>query len=209
MEDITLNITGDGLKDALDRLNEIKGGAEPALMRALNSAGFSLRSIAVKEVVKTFNVSLEFVKLNMSKAKPGRLSVTVGRRGKKWLAKWFPHDPNTMPRQRGGKAVFLRPRRDGTGSRYLDEHHPEGAEHPVGKAFMAHGPRTGEGIFARIGPYRERLTTPRGMSVPEMLNEPDVRSAIQRSGEYALQAAIDKEIQKLLESSRESRGEST
>ena len=212
MDEITLNIAGDGLEEALERLRHIKGGAEEALMRALNAAGSSVRNNAPKEVVKAFDVDKKLIgkRMYVARAKPGNLSVTVGRRGRRWLAKWFAHDPNTMPRKRGGKAVFLRPRRDGTGGRHLDAHHPEGAKHPVSKAFLADLPSDrgsrGSGIYARIGPYRNRLTHARGLSVPEMLSEPDVRSAVERGAEYALQVAVDKEIQKLL---AESRGEGT
>ena len=208
MDEITLNISSAGLEEALERLRHLGDKAEDALIRALNTAGSAVRSSIPKEIVKAFDVNKDIVgkRIYISRAKQGDLSVTVGRRGKRWLAKRFNRDPNTMPRQRGGSPVYLRPRRDGTGGKSLDAHHPTGAEHPVSKAFIAHLPNRGRGIYARIGHYRDRLAVAKGLSVPEMLNEPDVRSAVERSAEYALQVAVDKEIQKLLSESQKNRG---
>ena len=204
MDEMTLNIAADGLEEALERLRHIKGGAEEALMRALNAAGSSVRNNAPKEVVKAFDVNKGAIakRMYLERARPGDLSVTVGRRGKRWLAKWFAHDPNTMPRMRGGKAVFLRPRRDGTGGRLLDAHHPEGETHPVSKAFLADLPVRGRGIYARKRGDRNSLVHVRGLSAPEMLKEPDVSGAVERGARYALQIAINKEVKKLLAESR-------
>ena len=78
------------------------------------------------------------------------------------------------------------------------------AEGKLSKAFMVRNTSgnvtRGSGLYRRIGNHRDRLTLARGLSVPDMLSEYDVRSAVEQRATIRLQQELDREIKTLLKS---------
>ena len=191
---IQIDIDTSGLEKAAEHLKHIQGGAQVAIKAALNTTAYSIRTNAGKEVFRAFAVKSQETatkRMFVKKATESNLTATVERRGPRFFAKDFPFDPNTSPGRRGGKAVFLRPRRDGSGWS-LD------AERNLSKAFVATLPSRGGGIYRRIGNHRNRLTHARGLSVPDMLGDADVRRAVESAASQRLNKEVDIQIRKIL-----------
>jgi|GEM_PF-2506624 len=199
---ITLNIDTKGsIDEALQALRNVRGGAKQAIARALNKTAGTIKDTAAKEVSKAFvNIGEQSVKdgMRVSKATVSNASVTVTRKGPRFQARRFPIVENPSPGVRGSAAAAIRPRRSG-GQMTL------GAEGKLSKAFMVrntHGDVTrGSGLYRRIGNHRDRLTLARGLSVPDMLSEYDVRSAVEERAAARLQLELDREIRTLLNKS--------
>lgn len=196
--EIHFDIDHQGVEDAKQILRHVKDGARTAIQRALNRAATGIKTDGARETSKTFFVDSDTVRSRMvvSKASKTNLSITVSRKGGRFLARNFPRDPNTMPGVKGGKAVFLRPRRDG-GGMYLNADTERGKS-GVSKAFMATTPSRGRSILRRIGKHRDRLTHARGLSVPEMLGDADVTKVIQAGAATRFNKELDHQVNHLL-----------
>ena len=203
---ININIDTSGIDRATEHLQHVKGGAQIAIKKAMNVTVTGIRTDAGRLTPKTFAVDAETVKKRMwvTRATDSSLSAEVGRSGPRFFARNFPRDPNTMPGRRGGKAVFLRPRRDG-GGWFLD------SERNLSKAFVvtnASGNRKdgsprrkmnrGSGIYRRIEGHRSRLVHARGLSVPEMLGDVEVRRAIEANATRRLNTELDRQVALML-----------
>ena len=196
MSEIAINIDSTGIEEAQRLLQNVKGGAQPAIMQALNVTAAGIKTDGSREASKVFYVNRDTVRSRMqvSKATTNNLRIIVSRKGPRFFARRFPHDANTRPGVKGGSPVFLRTRRDGSGVS-LD------AEGKLSKAFVATLPNRGRGIYRRIGPHRDRLTHARGLSVPDMLGAPDVRSVVQEGASKRLRSEIDRQVKLILEKS--------
>jgi len=200
-EAITLNIDTQGsINEALQALRSVKGGAKQAIARAINRTANTVKDAAADEVSRAFvNVGAESVKKGMriSKATASNASATISRKGPRWQARRFPIIENTRPGVRGGEAAAIVPRRS-------DGRMTLGAEGKLSKAFMVRNTSgdvtRGSGLYRRIGNHRDRLTLARGLSVPDMLSEYDVRSAVEERAAAKLQIELEREIQALLKS---------
>jgi len=200
-EAITLNIDTQGsIDEAVHALRSVRGGANNAIARALNRTVGTIKDTAATEVSQTFsNVGADSVESGMrvSRATASKPSVTVTRKSPRWQARRFPTIDNTNPGVRGGAPVGIRPRK--SGSRMMLD-----AEGNQSKAFMVRNINgtvdRGSGVYRRIGNHRDRLTLARGLSVPDMLSEYDVRSAVEERAAARLQLELDREIQTLLKS---------
>jgi len=198
-ESFTLNIDTKGsIDEAVQALRNVRGGAKQAIARALNRTAGEVQTAASEEASQIFTVDKDSVKKRMyvSKATPSNPSVTITRRGPRWQARRFPIIENTNPGVRGGAAAAIVPRRNG-GRMTL------GAEGKLSKAFMVRSTNNnsvsrGSGLYRRIGNYRDRLVLARGLSVPDMLSEHDVRSIVEQRAEARLKLELDREIQELL-----------
>ena len=195
---MNISIDTSGIDRAVEHLRHVKGGVETAVKKAMNTAVIGIKTDAGREASRAFTVDPETVKKRMwvTKATDGNLSAEVGRRGPQLFALNFPRDPNTNPGRRGGKAVFLRPRRDGGG--WFLNADSEVGKSGVSKAFVATLPSRGRGIFRRIGNYRNRLTHARGLSVPEMLGDAEVRRAIETNATRRFNEALDRQVAQIL-----------
>jgi len=191
---LQISIDTSGIDRAKEHLQHIKGGAETAIRAAMNKAATGIKADAGKLTSKAFAVDSDTVKKRMwvTKATESNLAAEVGRRGPRFFARNFPRTDNPTPGRRGTAAVFLRPRRDG-GGWFLNE------ERGLSKAFVATLPGRGRGVFRRIGNYRSRLTHARGLSVPEMLSDVDVRTAIEANATKRLNSELDRQVALLLE----------
>lgn len=198
-EAISIDISTKGVDEAIQLLRNIRGGTKKAIVRALNRTAEGIKKDGSAEASRAFIVSKEIVKKHMrvSAATSVNPSVIVSRKGPRFLAKRFPRNANTNPGVSGGKAVFLRPRRDGSGWS-LD------AEKNLSKAFVVRDKKgkmvRGPGIYRRIGNNRNHITHARGLSVPDMLGAPDVHSVIQQKAAIRLRQELDNEVKKLLKS---------
>ena len=195
---INIDIDTSGIDRATEYLRHIKGGVQTAIKNAMNTAVTGIRTDAGRKTSKVFAVDDATVKKRMwvTKATDRNLSAEVGRRGPRFFARNFPRDPNTMPGRRGGRAVFLRPRRDGGG--WLLNADTEIGKHGVSKAFVATLPSRGRGVFRRIGNYRNRLTHARGLSVPEMLGDAEVRGTVEANAAKRFNEELDRQVRLLL-----------
>lgn len=199
-ESITLNIDTSDAEEALQALRNVKYGAREAIARALNRTAGEIKVAASEEASAVFTVSEETVKARMSvkRATPSGLSVTVRRKGPRWKASRFPMIDNENPGVKGGKEGGIRPYR--SGSRIM-----LGAEGKLSKAFMVRGVKKeikrGVGLYRRIGNHRDRITHARGLSVPDMLSDYQVRSAVEQRAQARLALEVDREIRELLEKS--------
>ena len=192
---ITIDIDTSGIDAAVEHLSRIKGSTPEAIKKSLNVAVVGMKSDAGREVSKAFVIDAATVKQRMrvTKAKVNSLSAEVERRGRPFTATRFPFDPNTMPGIRGGRAVFVRYRRDG-GGELLD------AERHLSKAFAVGG--AGGRVFRRTSPQRMPIDFARVISAPEMLSDAEVRRAIEAGAVRRLNEELDRQIHQLL-----SRGE--
>jgi len=185
-EVITIAINSAELEQKLSVISHIKNAAPRAIMRAMNKTVAGIKTDSSREVSKVFAVQKSSVKKKMF-VKRDDNSITVIRKGPRFFARSFPYDRNTNPGVRGGKAAFLRPYRDGSGWS-LD------SERGLSKAFVARLPKRGFGVYRRIGKYRNRLTHARGLSVPEMLNEPNIKQVINQNAMKRFHKELDHQI---------------
>ena len=197
---VTLNIDTKGsIDDAMQALRNVRGGANKAIARALNKTANTIKETAAKEVSQTFVVSEEAVKdgMRITKATASNASVTVSRKGPRFQARRFPIVENPRPGEKGTAAAAIRPRRSGVQMTL-------GAEGKLSKAFMVRNTSgnvtRGSGLYRRIGNHRDRITLARGLSVPDMLSEYNVRSAVEERAAIRLQQELDREIKALLKS---------
>ena len=195
---MNISIDTSGIDRVVEHLRHVKGGAQTALKEAMNTTVVGIKTDAGREASRVFTVDPKTVKKRMwvTKATDGSLSAEASRRGSQLFALNFPHDPNTKPGRRGGNAVFLRPRRDGGG--WFLNADSEVGKSGVSKAFVATLPSRSEGIFRRIGNYRDRLTHARGLSVPEMLGDAEVRGAIETNATRRFNETLDRQINQIL-----------
>lgn len=203
-ESIILNIDTDGsIDEALQALRNVQGGAKEAIVRALNRTSAGLKEYAGEEVSKVFVIPPKGVKslMKATRATVSNTNAVVSREGPGLFASKFPYDANQDPGVRGGRAVYLRPRQSGGGT-LLD------AEGSKSKAFVSTmrnsrtGVRNSRGsVFRRTSSNRIPLEKPYGPSVPEMLAEPSVRSAVEQRTQARLVLEFDREIQALLKKS--------
>ncbi|MCL2392619.1 MAG: phage tail protein [Oscillospiraceae bacterium] len=186
---ITLNIDTDGgIEEAVQALRSVSGGADKAIARAFNKTAGYMKDTAANEVPNVFTVSGKSVKAGMKirKAKTSSLSAEISRSGPPLYARKFSFDANTSPGIRGGSAVFLRERH--SGGRHLDSIGGKSKAFVVGRGLVMRRPTS-----ARLP-----IIHAEGISVPEMLSEPNVRSVIQERGAARLTQELDREIQALL-----------
>lgn len=208
-----IELQGEGIEEALQALRSIKNKGPQAIALAMNETIKSVRVDAPKEAAKVYNVDGNVIKRRMqvSKAGPNKLRASISRTGPAWTARWFPHDPNTMPGRRGGKAATSRPRRDGGGI-YLDattNRNPSrsgsGNHSKLSKAFVARLPARGAGVYRRIEGKanedggRSSLTNAHVLTAQDMLADPDVRGAVQANAVRKYHKELDRQIKKLLE----------
>ena len=200
---LSISIDTSGADRAVESLRHIKGGIQTAVKNATNKAIDGIRTDAGKEASRVFAVSSKAVKKRMwvTKANDTNLSAEVGRRGPRFYARNFPHTPNTNPGRRGGRAVFLRPRRDGGG--WFINADPTIGKSGVSKAFVATLPSRGRGVFRRIGNYRNRLTHARGLSVPEMISDNEVRNIVQTNATRRFNQELENQVNQLLQQNTE------
>lgn len=201
---IDINFDAQGIEEAAQLLRNIGKGAPEAAARALNRTANSIKDDASKVASRAFAVSKEDAKerMRVSKASTANTVAVVKRKGSRLSAKRFPHDPNTNPGVKGGRAAILHVRRAGSGM-VLNE------EGKLSKAFVIRGRGAeamqrysvhGHKIYRRVGRNRTHLVIARGLSVPDMLAAPDVRTEIEANATKKLNIELHKEINKLLES---------
>jgi len=194
MNDLFIGIDSQRIDEAVQLLQNVKGGAPVALMKALNTAASGIKDIASKEASKTFAIREKSVKSRkrLSKATVSNLDVTVTRKGGRFFARNFPHRANTNPRVRGGKAVFSRPRQDGSGF-YIN------AEGGRSKAFLA--PMRGtskKGIFVRTSNSGLPMQQVPSLSVPDMLNDNAVLATVQQGATSRFNKELGRQVDSLL-----------
>jgi len=198
---IQIAIDDAAIEEVAHLLRHVKDGAKTAIRHALNAAVNGIKTDGAREVSKIYAVGKETVKRRMwiNKSTTDNLAAEATRKGPRFFARSFPHDRNTNPGVRGGKAVFLRPRRDG-GGWFLDADATRGKS-GVSKAFVATLPSRGRGVFVRIGNHRDRLTHARGLSVPEMLGDPEIRRKIEAGASERLNKELDRQVKLMLKKS--------
>ena len=191
---IEINIDNAELERKVAVLNHIRGAAPRAISHAMNRAIVGVRTDIGRVVPKTYvNVGRETAQKGVwiNRATTSNLSASIRRKGPRLQARRFPHDPNTNPGVRGGQAVFLRPRKDGGGWHLK-------AERNLSKAFVIRDKngkmKRGPGIYRRIKNHRNRLTHARGLSVPEMLADTQVRKVIQDGAVSRFNKNLDSNI---------------
>ena len=199
-----IDVTNEGLEEAIGLLRGIKGMGPQAISKALNDTARFVQSDAPKEAAKVFMADGGTIKKRMrvSFASPSKLTATSSRKGPQWTARWFPYAPNTNPGQRGGRAATSRPRRDGGGI-ILDETARGSSQ--LSKGFVANLPVRGAGVYRRIVGKKNKdggpssLTHAHVVSAAEMLADPGVKSVVQANAQRRLHEALDRQIKELLE----------
>jgi hypothetical protein len=196
-----VTLTADQIGRAQAALAGVRGGADRAMMRALNRAVGSARAELVRQVRSAYRVSASAIRetLTIRRATSSTLSAEVVSTGRRIPLIDFGPRPD-------------RPGTGGPGRSPLQvATSRESAPSPIDGAFVAALSPLRRGVYERHGskkPMRrratgkERLAQPLrelfGPAIPQMAGQPEIAQAIEDRAREQLDARLDHEIGRLL-----------
>lgn len=183
MKQQTIQITADkAVERAKKLLSDVPGGAETALMRAINRATQSGKAQAVREVRARYTVKAGDIRKTLTTTKATRTSLEaeIVSRGSPLGLASFKHAPKTDTTGNARKRVRVAVMKDG-------------GLKPLGQAFVWQGK-----IMQRVGKTRLPVEKKIGPSVPSMIGNPEVVEAIESKTQEAVVTRLDHEVDRIL-----------
>lgn len=171
------------LNDVRERLGTFSNKAPNVISRSLNRAVTNVSSNVSKEVRKQYVIKASDIKGTLSKTKASKanMSAIIRSRGELTPLDRFKISPKTVQPKRK-RPIKVSVKKDGLKT--------------VLGAFVAdiHGTK----VFKREGKKRLPVTRLFGPSVPQMLNNEEIRLKINKEGRETFERRLDHEINRIL-----------
>ena len=183
MSTSTIKLTADkAMERAKKLLSEVPGGAEKALMRALNRAAQAGRTQADKSVRERYTLKQASIlsTLTTRKATRTHLEAEIVSRGPMLGLAAFKHTPQKDSTGAARKRVRVAVKKDG-------------GLKPLGQAFVWQGK-----IMQRVGRSRLPVEKLVGPSIPSIIGNPEIVEAIEEKSEEMVVKRLDNEVNSIL-----------
>lgn len=178
---IKVVVKNDSLERAEQLLIGLPGGFQQALVSSLNRALLEARTTGAREGAKRYTAKVGIIRKTMAmhRASKSNIEAELVSRGRRLPMRYFAHKPKT----------------DTTGAkrRLVTSEIRRGSLKPIGQGFVYHGM-----IMQRVGaaslPVQQLYT----LSVPNILNNPEIVDAVQNKMVQAVEKRLEHETIRLL-----------
>jgi hypothetical protein len=198
---IQIHIDVSEVRKKLKALDGIKGGAQKAIMRSMNKAVTGMRTDAKKEVATRYTVKQKDVsdKLTLKKASMTDLTIVMSSKGRPMRLAHFKTKANKKAGTPGAPTVYASVKKGGAGGFTGGFMATMVSTNGITGVFRRTGRFKVVGKGAYKGQMREQIEQLHGPGVVQMLDEQQVRTAIQEKGAERFNKELDHQIEFLLD----------
>ena len=195
-----------GIDGISEVLSKTKASSSKAYVRAANRAAQGMKTDALRGVTKKYTAKRSKVaeRVFVKRATEGDPSAEIYAKGRRVRSIYFRHRKNTRPGKKGGKPVFLQVKKDGGG--LLSG---SGGKSKAFIANMPHAKGSARSIVQRVlkpdgrtqktGTGKDRLKAVFSPAIPQMLNHPEIKEAIQEGAVERFNKEFDHQLNRELQ----------